>query len=242
MDVLQALQPERNENCPSDLTLTLFDTDCLEADAREDVQAHLDACPRCRAAIDGPKADFAAWDGRGAVLEAMVAAEPHRPRAPWGWAGGLVAVAAAAVFYVASPDPRPPELLTKGDGLSLEVFRERGGAVSRAMSGDAFEAKDRLRFEASLPEAGHVLVFGVEASGATYRAFPNDSDASAPLPAGPGNLLPGAIELDASSGQETLHLVLCPRPFTLSDVTVGTTLGLPDGCRSATFELDKRGR
>lgn len=246
MDVLNALDPDRKEDCPSDLTLTLFETGSLGAEGRAEVEAHLAHCARCRSLLEGARADFEAWDpgGRAALLDELVQAraEPHRAPGRWGWAGGIVAAAAAALFFVAQPDPSPGTVRAKGDGLVLTVFRERGGEVSRVMSRDVFEAKDRLRFEVDLPRAGHVLVFGVEAGGAVYRAFPNDRDDAVPLPEGPGQLLPGAIELDASAGQEVLHLVLCPGPFKRADVTAGSTLALPRACRSTSFELDKRGR
>lgn len=247
MDVLNALQPDRKPGCLSDLTLTLLRTESLDGPERAAAEAHLATCARCRDWQAGARADFEAVDAeqRAALVDRMLQAraEPHQAkghgRGRWAGLAGVLAAAAAVTVFVATPDSRPGGIQTKGGELGLTVFRDRGGVVERAASGEGFAAKDRLRFEVNVPEPGHVLVFGVEAGGAVYRAYPNDSESSVPVDAGAAQLLPGAIELDASSGQEVLHFVLCPRPFTVSEVAAAGALDLPQGCRSTSFELDK---
>lgn len=244
MEVLNALQPDRKEGCPSDLTLTLYETDSLDPQPRAEVEAHLSTCSRCQGVHTSARADFEAIapEVRAELVQKMLQAqpEPHRSRGPRGWMAGLVAAAATLAIYVAAPGDQPAGVRMKGGDLGLQVFRERAGVVTRAMSQDGFAPKDHLRFEVDLPEAGHVLVFGVEAGGATYRAFPNDRDGSEPLPGGSGQLLPDAIELDASEGPEALHLVLCAQPFTISEV-FATGIKLPKGCRSTSFAFKKAG-
>jgi hypothetical protein len=245
MEVLEALNPGRTAECPSELTLTLFDTGALAGPELAAVQAHLRTCPRCQAWLDEAKADFQAIPRaeRDAMVTRLVA-RSQRPRRRWPVVvAGTLAAAAAVLLFVHVPTPGPDTTL-KGGGLDLRVYRERGGEVSTTLSGEAFQAGDRLRFEVDVPDAGHMLVVGVEADGALFRAYPNDRDESVPVEPGAGQLLPDAIELDSSVGLEVLHLVVCKAPFTARDLRAAgaRSLNLPPGCRAAAFELDKEGR
>lgn len=242
MEALEALNPGRTEACPSDLTLTLLDTGCLAGDEKDEVQAHLQTCARCRGWLDGAKADFAAIPGaeRDAMVDRLTA-RAQRPRQRWPVAvAGALAIAAAALLLLHTPPPRP-DVGLKGSGLDLRVYRERAGHVASTMSGDMFRPGDRLRFEVDVPSDGHMLVVGVESDGDLFRCYPNDRDESVPVEASSGLLLSDAIELDSSTGHEVLHLVVCDAPFSAHDLRAAgaRSLALPPGCRAAAFEMVK---
>jgi hypothetical protein len=119
-------------------------------------------------------------------------------------------------------------------GLALHVHRQRGSASEEAVSGGRFADGDRLRFVVDLPAPGQVMIQGVEATGNVYRAWPLDG-AAAPLPAGPGQVLPGAVSLDGARGRELLYLVHCPGPPTCT----GAPPRCQPGCATTAFVLDK---
>jgi hypothetical protein len=153
---------------------------------------------------------------------------------------GALATLAFLVLWML-PGERDDGLRAKG-AASLQVVRERGGTVSETRSGDVFEPGDRLRFRVDVPSRSHLMVVGVEASGASYTCFPSDgSDDSRLVEPGSGRVLPGAVRLDASLGEEWLYLVLCPHPFNRHDILPGEAgvIGVPDGCSTRAFEMQK---
>lgn len=237
---------ERRPDCPSDLSLDRFALGELEPSERDGVAAHCAGCARC--------ADFLARHEdalpapirsrlRGRVLAASVAT-PIETARPW-WRRGLPALApglalAAGLLIAVSigrfgrPEPARDEAVSLKGGDRLVVYRERDGEVRTVGSGDAFRAGDRLRFAVRSEHAGHAAIFGLEADGDRYPCTP--ASGSGAHPVGPGTeLLPGAIELDAAGGRETLVLVLCPQPFDVAEV--GEVA--PPGCRRETFSLEK---
>lgn len=166
---------------------------------------------------------------------------------------GLAAAAAVglvvwAVGVPSTHEPGDPEepggVRLKGPAINLSVFRERGGQVDEVMSGERFQAGDRLRFMVDLPDNGHVMVVGVEGSGEAYAAFPLGAKASAPAEGGKKKMLRGAVELDGAAGDEWLHLVWCAEPFELGrevKPAADQKIEVPKECGSAGFLLKKGG-
>lgn len=123
-------------NHPSFLALDGF---ALEPRAGA-VQAHVDACSRCRAHVEAVRvaAPFPV------ALEAL---PPRRPR--WAWRpalafGGLVA-AAFAVGIVTMATPSTTTVTAKGTP-EVVVWLNRGGVVTK-WAGQPLRAKDAVRFE-----------------------------------------------------------------------------------------------
>jgi hypothetical protein len=127
--------------------------------------------------------------------------------------------------------------------FKLTVFRKRGEQVTEAVSGDAFRAGDRVRFQVSAPSAGHVLILGVESNGDSYMAFPSTGPEKSQPISEPDAMLPGAMELDDSPRTEWLHLVYCPQPFSRDRVKASKQspdkVTIPKGCSKDTFEMRK---
>jgi hypothetical protein len=167
-----------------------------------------------------------------------------------GWVLMACAAAASAVLVMLvlwwPGEPRPPEegIRTKG-AVRLLVFRKKGEAFEPTASGERFSPGDVVKFGVSVPAEGHLMVLGVEADGERYVAFPADgSELSRPVQAttGPGEALPGAVELDDSMGEERLHLVFCKGPFDARQVGRAADGGLlvPGGCLRDVFVLQKK--
>lgn len=231
-------------DCLSDYALDMLRAGLLPADAAAEVQGHVDGCADCAARFEAMRVGF---DGEPdidprALLAGARRRAAARPRPWWSriqlWLPAL-AVAAVAAFFVLRPGPGPgPDgpIRTKG-GLALHVMRATAAGSEEVVSGARFAAGDRLRFAVDLPDPGYVAVIGVEAGGASYPAWPLGA-ADQKRPAGEGQLLDGALGLDAAPGRETLHLVLCPESPPACTVADGA-LRCPEGCRSTPFELDK---
>ena len=190
----------------------------------------------------------------GSAREVLEAAEPAghpvtSGAGAWLTPSRLVLGAAAALLLLGlfSYGPFPGD---GGDGgvrskgaLSLEVYCERNTQQELVESGGVFLPGDRLRFGVHLPRAGHLMIVGVEKTGRVYPCFPTGGDlASRPTATLKDGVLPGAILLDESQGEEWIFLVLCTKPFTLSGLRASASgaLSAPDECAYTRFLMNKQ--
>lgn len=255
---------ERPEDEPSDLKLDRYLAGELAPEDAQAVRAYAEAHPDFAARLSQRRAGFAAHpevDER-ALLRGLRAAAEERGRSDGGWRRlwsalwwVTPAVAAVAALLILQPGDGPtPDLsepgATSGEGsvrlkggLKLEVIRKRGEHTEDAVSGADFRPGDRLRFRITTPAAGRVQIVGVEPGGALYVAWPMPEHAQEPsvLPAQKRKLLDGAIELDATVGTETLHLVLCPSEVDPHCESAGASQAprCAAGCRTTPFTLNK---
>jgi hypothetical protein len=219
------------EACASDLMLdrrALRELDDAEAAA---IEEHLDACPRCRA--------------RAAALTIAPAIDPNlrqkllapRTRRRWLRAGVPLALAASILLAFLALDPEG-ETRKKG-GLSLTVYRERNGEVVRSSAGEIFHPGDRLRFEIDAP-AGHFLIAGIDAEQHPYACVPLDGRARPIAERLEKALLPDAVKLDDSLGEERLVLIHCPHAFELGSLAVRERRVIaPSGCDTSELRFEK---
>ena len=169
VDTLGALSTARDEGCPSDLARS----ELLSGGGSDADKAHAEGCARCKAWLDESRAAFGAISGdEKKRMVARIAAARSRRRAPV--VAGLIAALAASLAFFMVPREVVDHTTIKGKDIALHVYRERNGQVERALSGESFHAKDRLRFEVDLPTAGHAMIVGVEAKGTIYPAFPRE--------------------------------------------------------------------
>jgi hypothetical protein len=128
---------------------------------------------------------------------------------------------------------------TKG-GPQLRVFRQAQDLVREMISGDRFKSGDRLRFAVDLQARSRVQIIGIEQSGRLYSVWPTTE--AALLPAGKAQSVPAAVELDESSGTETLYLVACPPEQTQPACATRGAAAAPlcqPGCVTNPFVLSK---
>ncbi len=175
----------------------------------------------------------------------------------WFVPASALAAAAAVILVVIKRGNDSPEGLrledetqVKGDEISLVVHRQAPGGrdgSTRLSSGDPVQAGDRLRFEINAGKPGFVAVVGIDGSGKASIYYP-DADAVAggrrtPTPFDPAQrLLPGAIELDATPGDERFFALYAERPFSLDVVVpaLSSKAALPPEISSSEIVLRKK--
>ena len=151
-------------------------------------------------------------------------------RRAWLVSGGVVAAAAVAVVVVLRGRPaEPDDLRPKGDTIGLVVHVATAGG-SRPVAGDGtVRVGDRIRFEVSVPRPGYVAVIGVDRSGTSTVYYPFGGAAPARVDAGAGAVLPGAVELDATEGDEAIYAAYSEHRFALGDALVAALRGGGNG-------------
>ncbi|MEO6777618.1 MAG: hypothetical protein ABI467_32120 [Kofleriaceae bacterium] len=190
---------------------------------------------------------------RGIDVEAEVRrieqrAERHRPEArrPWWlrWLlpiGTLAAAAAALVVFLQSKKPAPPandgdDFQTKGDDISLVIH----GEARQLANGDTVTPGTKIMFEAQGGKPGFIAIVGIDGSRATTVYYPFGAREATAI--GKDRLLPGAIQLDATPGDETFFAVFSARPFPIDTVlpAVTGTGALPPGIAMSRVILHKK--
>lgn len=153
---------------------------------------------------------------------ARAAPEPAARRW-WRWLvpASALAAAAAVLFVVFrrgdSPTSPGDDIQVKGDEITLVVHVQTGATSRRLASGDDVMPGDRLRFEINAAKRGYVAVIGIDGSGALTVYHPDAG--TAPLVFDPSmRILPGAIALDATPGDERFYALYSEQPFALSAV------------------------
>ena len=119
---------------------------------------------------------------------------------------GALAAAAAVVLVLIRRPANDDDVITKG-GIALVLHRPSG----TLHDGDTVTPGERIRFEVSGTQAGYVAITGVDGSGKHSIYVPVRS-------IGRDRLLPGAIELDATPGDEHFIATFATHPFDLSAV------------------------
>lgn len=143
-----------------------------------------------------------------------------RPRARWWrWVfsgGALLAAAAAVLIVVTRTRERTPgddDIGVKGDGISLVIHTES----RRLASGDTVHPGERIRFEINAARRGYVTVIGIDGAGTRTTYYPYGGAAAAAIDPTESRVLPGAIQLDATPGDETFYAVYAAHPFTTAE-------------------------
>lgn len=148
-------------------------------------------------------------------IAARGARTPTPTRAPWWrWivTGGALAAATAAIVLVVVRDrgSDDDDLRIKGDGVSLVIHAER----RRLATGDTVRPGERIRFEVVATKPGYVAIVGIDGSSGSTVYYPYLASAPEPIDPAQG-LLPGAIELDATPGDERFVALYAEQPFSI---------------------------
>ncbi|HKU42850.1 MAG TPA: zf-HC2 domain-containing protein [Polyangiales bacterium] len=162
----------------------------LPADDRAHIDAHLEACPACRACWQ-----TIAGDSQRALppLAAKVRKLPTR----WARLGALAAAAAAIALALRlqGPHPEPPiaRRSIKGGELALDLVRISGDG--RLLDANGYTPADRFRVDITCPPGGasHAELV-VYQDGRAF--FPLDP---ARLECGNHRAMPGAFRIDGTS-------------------------------------------
>ncbi len=174
-------------------------------------------------------------------IEQRVAREAPQRASWWRWLApiGTIAAAAAALLIVLkvrgkAEQPEADERTTKGSDIALVIHVATETGSRPLASGDTVAPGARIRFEVPGTRGGYVAVVGVDGTGATTVYYPFGGTQAAPL--GLERLLPGAIQLDATAGDEHFFALFSPQPFAIP----GTIAALPAGIVSSEVVLHKK--
>lgn len=223
----------------------------LAGEALAAAETHHRACALCQGHLAGLRAELAQpLPPLRLEVEAAPEAEilPFRRRLAGAAPAMATLLSLAAILLVfLRPEQGPDTVRLRGAGIHLEVYRQGAAGAERLRSGDPVQQGDKLAFRVNAPEGGHVLVFGLDASGMSYPIWPPDPALrSAPLQpsAGPVDLKVG-LELDGTPGAERLIATRCPGAF--SAATLYPSLMAEDplpelepGCAAAEVTLPRR--
>jgi hypothetical protein len=159
----------------------------------------------------------------------------------------MAAAAALLLVFFSNKKPSdrvPPhddDLLTKGDDISLVIHAATdSGDSSKLANGDTITPGARLRFEVQGSKPGFIAVVGIDGSAASTIYYPWGANEAAPI--GTERLLPQAIQIDATPGDEKFFAVFSTKPFTVDTVLPAITKGgtLPPGVSVSEVVLHKK--
>jgi hypothetical protein len=180
-------------------------------------------------------------------IEQRVARAAPAKHSWWRWLVATTALAAAAMLALVllrrGDVPGTPEddIQVKGDEIALIVHAATNSGSRRLASGDEVVPGDKLRFEVNAAKAGYIAVVGIDGSGALTVYHPGNG--TGPTAFDPHDrLLPGAIRLDATPGDERFFALYSPTPFAFDTVlpALEENRELPPGVSKAEVVLKKK--
>ncbi len=209
----------------TDLSLERLLLGELPPEAQLEVEAHLNRCPCCDAALTAAR-KF----GEELPSPEWAISPKKSTLGSWrgAWLGGLAAAAALLLFLLNSsssiePEPlsNPPDgIRVKAGALDFEVFVHDGEQQHRALDGEQIQAGDRLGFRVTLRQSAYLLIAGLDAQGEPYLCYPQGKKGQAVQLEGkqaPQDLHQ-AVRMDATSGQERLIALSCSEAFEYKEV------------------------
>ena len=179
-----------------------------------ELRAHLAACAHCSGRLrnmEDARAAFAREHSASEFARKVMAAGRPAPRRGYAWAAACGALALVALAW-ALHEPPEAAIRYRGAGVALQAYVQGENGVQALQDGDVLSGGARLAFTYSLNERQHLLLFGIDDTGAITRYFPDGEIVqSSALPAGAKRQLPVGIELDARRGRERLIALFSTR-------------------------------
>jgi hypothetical protein len=217
------LSRTRAEGCASDLALDRM----LSGELEE--SPHVKACQACAARLGDLRAERAGVIPLGARRKKWIPA-----------VAGLVAAAAAVVLFVRlGGEPRGVSAKGAGDALSMHVLRD--GQPSPWLPGSPLRPGDKLRFSVNGHGERWIAVLARDGAGLASVYFPMGSTTQKVGLDGP-TPLPGSVTLDAITGHEVVHAVICEAEVLIGPLQralQANALVAPPGCTLASLQYDK---
>ncbi len=172
---------------------------------------------------------------------------PKRSWLRWFVPIGALAAAAAVVLVVirrgsdTTSTQRADDLQLKGDAISLVIHRQTSDGSVPMSSGDTVHPGARIRFEVGALKPGQLALVGIDGAGTLTLYWPKNSVGSSAFDP-KDRLLPLAIELDATPGDEHFYALYSDKMFALADVVpaLRNHTPLPAGIASAEVVLAKK--
>jgi len=156
-------------------------------------------------------------------------------------ATALATAAAAIAVIIVRPNRGDEDIAVKGEPITLTIHRAGGPGSQPLATGDVVLPGDRIRFEVHAARRGYVAIVGVDGSGATTVYVPFASSDPVDFDPATGAVLPGAIKLDATPGDEHFYAVYASERFSIDSVAAALRehRALPAGVVAAEVVLHK---
>jgi hypothetical protein len=210
---------------PSEDALERLEMGLLGPERARALREHLGGCPTCRTRAENLAAERKELESRTDpgvfARKVLIRAEQRAPaRHDWrSWfklGALLVPVAAAGLVLLLRPAPHPADDFYEGvkGSTHLQLFSPRG----KVEDGAQVHPGEALRFVYSSPQAGYLLVAGLNERGELFPYYPLEGTESARVEAGSGVALPGSVVLDETLGQERFYLLVTERPLRVADL------------------------
>ena len=180
-------------------------------------------------------------------IQQRVARAAPEKRVWWRWlvpASALAAAAAVILVLMRRGDhtqQTDDDLQVKGDEISLVIHVATESGSRRVETGDQVMPGDKLRFEVDALKPGYIAVFGIDGTGELSVYYPGNG--TGPMTFDPhARLLPGAIRLDSTPGDEHFYAVYSATPFAFDTVlpALQENQSLPPGVSKAEVVLKKK--
>ena len=232
--------PQKTADCATDLTFDRLFSDELSAAEQSTLHDHLAQCVRCSLRHELLSTQRTAFLERLPTWHQLARRRSSPRTAPLWAAGGLVALAAAALIGF-MPHAANPGVRSKGKP-QLGVFVKHGERVTRAQSDDTVYPGDQLRFVYTTAQAYEFAVLQRDAHHASID-YPMGTQ-TARVAAGRDAALDFAIALDDAPGDEQLFGLFCTQPVHLPPLVaaleVTGRLDAPAHCQVDVIRLLKR--
>lgn len=205
---------------------------------------HLSQCVECAAyvaTLSSEQAAFFKARPTEQLLRKLKARRAPRPRVRQAFL--VSALAASLVALVVALRPTPG-IVMKGSGWFTVFAKHQQADPQPVTNGQRLEPGDSLRFAVSSDRDAYLLILNLDANGTVVSFYPYGEAASAALVAGEKALLPGAVVLDASMGQEWLIAVRSEQPVTVEAMRAQLKTRAPPelfcrGCQVAALRIHK---
>jgi hypothetical protein len=180
-------------------------------------------------------------------IQQRVARAAPEKKVWWRWLVPASALAAAAAILLVlmrrGDTPHKPDdddLQVKGDDISLIVHLATPDGSRRLSNGDPVAPGDKIRFEVNAVKPGYIAVVGIDGSGALSVYHPGNGTGPAAFDPH-ARLIPGAISLDATPGDEHFYAIYSATPFSFDTVfpALEENRSLPAGISKADVVLKK---
>lgn len=128
----------------------------------------------------------------------------------------------------------------------VSYFVKRGERVVRGSSAEPLQPADRLRFAYTSASPQYLAIFSLDGDAHASVYYPMES-LSARIEPGAEVLLPSAIELDDTVGDELIVAMFCDRPFATAPLRAALESErapprAQSGCTSHALHVKKRPR
>ncbi len=227
--------PEAPPGCPSEWTLQRFVAEELKGEERDTLAAHTVSCEHCRAqviAMDGERDAFLRahpFDEIEADVAERALFVPEDPEIRVGtsrwerWrtplmaltAGGLAAMV-LALFALPPADDGIAAGPDRGNHLkgitALDAALLRDGTVADVEDHATVRPGDELQFAVDAGTYDHVVLVGIDGTGAVTVYLPADGGSSVPVEPGAGRVLEGGFRIDEAPGPEVFVAFLTDEP------------------------------